>query len=188
MEAPGHLVREIPARGDDGTSSLPLVNYKTTVITGDRRGAGTSANVSVTIYGDNGDTGDRDLEPKNSFSRYSTEEFGIEAVDLGPIQRIKIGHDNKGLFAGWFLDKVILTNERTGEVLYFLSGQWFDTKEGDGQIVRELFPAPENAITYKPLVSYTLDVITGDRRGAGTDANVTATIYGEFGDSGLLKL
>lgn len=35
------------------------------------------------------------------------------------------------------------------------------------------------------LVSYEIDVKTGDVRGAGTDANVFLTIFGDKGDSGM---
>ena len=184
----GSLIRELPAKSADGTSCRSLITYKIDVITGDRRGAGTSANVHILLFGENGDSGKRFLDPKGlGFSRNETETFGIEAVDLGKMNRIEIGHDNSGWLAGWFLDKVIITNQSTGEIHYFLSGQWFDSNEGDGQIVRELLPQ-EDSPTYKPLVNYKLLITTGDRRGAGTNANVTATVYGEFGDSGILHL
>ena len=35
---------------------------------------------------------------------------------------------------------------------------------------------------------YKLHVFTGDVKGAGTDANVFVTIYGEYGDSGERQL
>lgn len=47
--------------------------YKVSVRTGDRYGAGTDANVFLTIYGDLGDTGERKLAKsetnKNKFER-----------------------------------------------------------------------------------------------------------------------
>ena len=54
-------------------------------MTGDVKGAGTDANVSVTIYGDNGDTGKRPLQQKmrNLFERKQTDKFTLEAVELG---------------------------------------------------------------------------------------------------------
>ena len=36
--------------------------YKVTTYTGDKWGAGTDANVLITIYGENGDTGERKLD------------------------------------------------------------------------------------------------------------------------------
>lgn len=43
------------------------------------------------------------------------------------------------------------------------------------------YPAYSNTIVYQ------VKVITGDRRGAGTDANVFIEIYGEKGNSGQQK-
>ena len=37
---------------------------------------------------------------------YRKDEFMIECGCLGTLSRIRIGHDNKGGSAGWFLDKV----------------------------------------------------------------------------------
>ncbi len=36
----------------------------------------------------------------------ATDVFGIESPDLGSLTKIRIGHDNAGIGAGWFLDKV----------------------------------------------------------------------------------
>jgi hypothetical protein len=30
----------------------------------------------------------------------------IEAGDVGPLLKVRVGHDGKGAFAGWYLDKV----------------------------------------------------------------------------------
>lgn len=43
-------------------------------------------------------------------------------------------------------------------------------------------------IVYFPVKTYVVDVYTGDVRGAGTDANVFLTIFGDKGDSGERKL
>lgn len=34
------------------------------------------------------------------------DTFGIEAIDLGQLIKVRIGHDNRGAGPGWFLDKV----------------------------------------------------------------------------------
>jgi len=36
----------------------------------------------------------------------------IEASDVGPLLKIRVGHDGKGSFAGWFLDKVFFVSLR----------------------------------------------------------------------------
>ena len=64
------------------------------------------------IFGENGDTGDRKLESSgNNFERGRTDVFSLEAVELGEITKLKIGHDGSGVGSGWFLDNVVVKNE-----------------------------------------------------------------------------
>lgn len=39
------------------------------------------------------------------------DEFLVEAVTMGQIKRIRIGHDGRGGGCGWFLDKVMIREE-----------------------------------------------------------------------------
>ena len=50
---------------------LPVNKYKITVCTGDKRGAGTDANVTITLFGELGESGERKLDTKmkNDFER-----------------------------------------------------------------------------------------------------------------------
>lgn len=43
------------------------------------------------------------------------DEFIVEAVAIGQIRRVRIGHDGKGGGCGWFLDKVIVREEGQAE-------------------------------------------------------------------------
>ena len=38
------------------------------------------------------------------------DQFKLEDVDVGEIQKIRIGHDDDGLAAGWFLGKGLFSN------------------------------------------------------------------------------
>lgn len=79
------------------------VKYKIAVKTGDVRGAGTDANVFIQIFGENGDTGDRKLESSgNNFERGKTDIFTVEAIDLGELAKIRVGHDGSGVGSGWY--------------------------------------------------------------------------------------
>ena len=64
-------------------------SYLVSVKTGDVRGAGTDANVFVQIYGDKGDIGKLQLRSaentKNKFERGRTDQFVLEAVDIGKV-------------------------------------------------------------------------------------------------------
>jgi len=64
---------------------LAPVKYEIIVITGDVNGAGTNANVFITLYGTTGDSGKRELKQKfrDLFERKQTDKFEFEALDLG---------------------------------------------------------------------------------------------------------
>ena len=111
--------------------------------TGDVSSAGTDANVSINIFGENGDTGKRQLTKKfrDLFERNQVDDFKIEALDLGQLTKLHIEHDNKGFGAGWFLDKVVVTNTSNGTTVEFPCSQWLDKKKGDKQIARDLLPS-----------------------------------------------
>jgi hypothetical protein len=122
--------------------SLGTVKYDIAVFTGNEKGAGTNANVFITIYGRNGDTGKRPLTQKlrDLFERNQQDNFQIEAVDLGDITKIKIEHDNAGFRPGWFLDRVEITNLASNHKWTFPCNTWLDKDKGDNRIERELFP------------------------------------------------
>eukprot|EP01125_Pyxidicula_operculata_P000601 TRINITY_DN105_c0_g1_i2.p1 TRINITY_DN105_c0_g1~~TRINITY_DN105_c0_g1_i2.p1 ORF type:complete len:1400 (+),score=456.41 TRINITY_DN105_c0_g1_i2:301-4200(+) len=181
--------KEIPASDADGKTYLPLVNYKVTVLTGNVKGAGTDADVSINIYGTNGDTGDRILDSNgNNFERGQTDVFGFDAVDLGKITKIRIGHNNKGFGAGWYLEKVTVRNQTTGEDSFFPAGRWLATDEEDGNTYCEIATEGQDSAPVAKVITYKVVVHTGDRRGAGTDARVGINITGERGDSGVRLL
>lgn len=118
------------------------VKYEIIVITGDEKGAGTDANVFVTIYGSNGDSGRRQLRQKfrNLFERGQTDRFLLEMLDMGEMQKVRVEHDNTGVNPGWLLDRVEVTNTANGVTTIFFCGKWLDTKRADGHISRTLYP------------------------------------------------
>ncbi|XP_022094211.1 lipoxygenase homology domain-containing protein 1-like isoform X2 [Acanthaster planci] len=160
-----------------------METYHVYVTTADVRGAGTDANVYVVLYGENDDTGQHFLKSsktnRDKFERGKTDEFIIEAVDIGEIQKIKIGHDNKGGFAGWKLDKVEIDAPSLGKRWYFPCGRWLDKGEDDGQIERILHPVETRTEEYQKHVPYEFTVYTSDVSGAGTDSDVFVTLYGQ---------
>jgi hypothetical protein len=77
--------------------------------------------VFINIYGSLGDSGQVKLEEKGAFKKDSADEFEVELVDVGDITKIRIGHDGAGLGSGWFLNKVVIRNQTTGqEVIHSL--------------------------------------------------------------------
>jgi len=163
--------------------------YEISVKTGDRRGSGTDANVFIQVYGEKGNSRKMLLDNNsNNFERGQTDNFSLQCGDLGSLQKIRIGHDNSGFGPGWFLEKVIIKNQKTNSTYFFFAGRWLAKDEGDRAIEVELPASTEDGGLVVPLVTYTVRCYTGDRRGAGTDANVYIILYGENGDSGERQL
>ncbi len=79
--------------------SLSVVQYQVDVQTGNKFGAGTDADVFCCLFGHKGDTGDRPLTKSsthtNKFEKGKLDSFMIEAVSLGMLERIRIGHNGK---------------------------------------------------------------------------------------------
>ena len=93
---------------------------------------------------------------KECFNRGSVDVFVREMTDVGDqIEKLRIGHDNKGILAAWHLDKVEVRRLTEGDgrgssasmasggsITYvFPCGRWLAKDEDDGAIVRELVPA-----------------------------------------------
>lgn len=122
--------------------SLVPVRYEVIVVTGSQKGSGTDANVHITIFGANGDSGKRRLKQKfrNLFERGSTDRFYLEILELGELKKVRIEHDSSGLSAGWLVERVEITNSATGITTNFPCGKWLDKNKGDQLTWRELFP------------------------------------------------
>uniref|UniRef100_A0A3B4AYF1 PLAT domain-containing protein n=1 Tax=Periophthalmus magnuspinnatus TaxID=409849 RepID=A0A3B4AYF1_9GOBI len=190
-EDDNEVVRELPATGDLINEIMNL-SYRVTVCTGTVGGSGTDASVFLNIIGDKGDTGDRELinckNNVNKFEKGNLDEFIIEAVSVGRVRRIRIGHNGKGGGCGWFLDKVIVREEGEAEAhaVEFPCNRWLDRNEDDGQIVRELVPFLDGQRLYN--VEYHIAVKTGNISGGSSDSHVFVKLYGEKGDTCKMML
>ena len=72
------------------------------------------------------------------YARCRKDEFTVECPCVGPITRIRIGHDNSGVGPGWYLNKVIVDDLDMGKVHEFPCERWFSLTEDDGCIARDL--------------------------------------------------
>jgi hypothetical protein len=68
------------------------------------------------------------------------DEFTIESPSVGEINKILIGHDNKGLSSGWFLDRIIIEDVNLHRAYEFPCDRWLAKDEDDKQISRILLP------------------------------------------------
>ncbi|XP_060561299.1 lipoxygenase homology domain-containing protein 1-like [Ruditapes philippinarum] len=158
-------------------------SYHIHVKTGDVAGAGTDANVYLIIYGAKGDTGQLMLRQsasfKNKFERGKTDVFKIRATDIGQIKRIKVGHDGTSLNDGWFLDMVKILVPSRGEQYVFACHRWLAKDEADGLLKVEMDASYKEDM--EKTIPYEVTLWTGNKSGAGTDANVFLQIYGTEG-------
>ncbi|XP_050185812.1 lipoxygenase homology domain-containing protein 1 [Myiozetetes cayanensis] len=164
--------------------------YEVVTVTGDVRGAGTDANVFVTLFGEHGITPKTHLTSKSStaFERSKTDVFRVKTNNVGQIKKIRIEHDNTGLNAGWFLDRVIVTDMNRPHLrFYFPCNNWLSKEDGDGLYVRDLVGSL-NPMDVPKINKYVVRVFTGEVSGSGTDADVFINIFGEKGDTGVRKL
>ncbi|CAF4496641.1 unnamed protein product, partial [Rotaria sp. Silwood2] len=188
----------------DVTNKTSLILYEITVFTGDKVGAGTDAKVFIQICGLYGKTEEIILKSKSdAFERKSVDKFKIEAPDIGQIEKIRIGHHSENFASAWYLEKVLIQRylskpfdkrKRVSDVnveeYWFVCQQWFDSDQHDKQTIRELLPTNENenVLSNQKKITYLVHVFTGDKSGAGTDASVFLTIYGQYEDSGEHQL
>ena len=114
-----------------------LAFYKIETWTGKVDGAGTDANVFITLFGNRGTTREISLDnSENNFEWGKWDEFRARAREVGNIQKIRIRHDNSGRGPGWFLDKVRVTGSQGSKV--FPVGRWLARDEEERAICLEV--------------------------------------------------
>jgi hypothetical protein len=90
-------------------------NWSVLVYTSNLKNAGTDANVHIQIFGDKAQTSALPLEKKGETNLFETgkcDKFDMNLPDIGKPTKIKIGHDNVGLYPEWHLDKVKNKNRK----------------------------------------------------------------------------
>lgn len=126
--------------------------YEISVQTGMWRGYGTTANIGLIIYGEDGVTptlplSDPELN-KIFFARGSINNFTLSVPEsLGNLVKIKIWHDNSGKSPSWFFSQVQIVDVQTGERWHFLGNRWLAVEKGSGQIELEIKTADKREIS-----------------------------------------
>ncbi|XP_026153735.1 lipoxygenase homology domain-containing protein 1 [Mastacembelus armatus] len=168
--------------------------YEVVTVTGDIKGAGTDANVFVTLFGDFGVTpkvhlaSNTEKRSRTAFEKNKTDVFRIKTHNVGPLKKLRIEHDNTGMNASWFLDRVVVTDMNRPHLrFYFACNNWLSREEGDNLFVRDLLGSL-NPMDVPKLNKYIVSVFTADMKGSGTDADVFLNIFGEHGDTGERRL
>lgn len=137
------LGQSVHARHFEITRERRAAEYKVQVTTGLKDGAGTDANVFITIYGSNGESMEKKLKGKlfqNNFEKGQVDNFGLQLADVGELKKIKIRHDNFGFMPAWNLAKVTIT--APGGKIYIFP---CDCELKKGALSKELFPAGQES-------------------------------------------
>uniref|UniRef100_S4RSR5 PLAT domain-containing protein n=1 Tax=Petromyzon marinus TaxID=7757 RepID=S4RSR5_PETMA len=191
----GDTWREVPVPRP-GKRLLPVVVYQLSVLTGGRAGADTDARVHASLWGERGDSGarllHRSLNNPIPFQEGQMDVFRLEAVSLGELRKVVIGHDGTSPGQGWFLDRVVVkvTGSELDREYVFPCERWVRVREGSGGVAVSALVDPGDVGELYKLSHhrYVVSVHVGERWGAETFAGVYMTLYGESGDTGCRLL
>ncbi|BFZ15082.1 hypothetical protein BsWGS_18122 [Bradybaena similaris] len=107
------------------------------VQTGDRRNAGTDANVRIIMHDDDGHSSTAitlDNYFKNDFERGCLDTFHVPARKIknfprmGKITRIELWKDDAWVASDWYVDKIVIENRVTNSTFVFPIFRWIRAK------------------------------------------------------------
>ncbi|CAH1779439.1 unnamed protein product [Owenia fusiformis] len=115
----------------------PLATYVYTVLvmTGARRGAGTSANVTLTLIGSKEESLPHYLHSDKRVvcQQRDGDAFQVRCTEfLGDITAVRLWHDNKGDNPSWYVSKVQVEDMQTGKIWQILTDSWLAIDIGEG--------------------------------------------------------
>ena len=141
------------------------------VFTSDISGAGTNADVFVSIEGENGKCipYTKLNDDKDNFERCDKDSFRISSkTSIGEISKVRIKQDGSGGGSDWHLDKIVITDVVTERKWIFIAECWIEKNK-------------EVVLSLQDSCGFTLDVYTGNKLYAGTNADVFVSIVGKNG-------
>ncbi|XP_078573097.1 polycystin-1-like protein 2 [Branchiostoma floridae x Branchiostoma japonicum] len=124
--------------------------YLITVYTGFRGNAGTTAEITLVLYGIQHESGPFTLRDDHRilFEQGSVDSFLVSTEEpLGVLTHMRVWHNNAGYSPSWYLGQIVVTNRGTNATDYFLSNRWLAVDEDDGKIERLIPTAGEEEIT-----------------------------------------
>lgn len=180
------------------------ISYHMTIKTGDKPNAGTDANVYFALCGDKGETPRIDLQDERQtfrrFERGRADKFVIQTADVGKLEKLVIGHDNRGQDPAWLLDEVDIDIPVRDEHYKFRCGGWLGGADPGQRKETVLFPVDDIEGPVKPTIEepqqtgaaldseYDVEFQTAAEENAGTDSSVYFQMIGEDGESQEIEL
>ncbi|KAM9408281.1 polycystin-1-like protein 2 [Pholidichthys leucotaenia] len=125
-------------------------NYLVGVQTGHRKGAGTSANVTIKLTGSNGESAIHRLtdSDKPVFERGAFDVFVLSTpFSLGEVESVRLQHDNSGSHPSWYISKVTVQDLQTHYVFHYFCNCWMSSDRGDGMTKKTFNAAKNNEVT-----------------------------------------
>lgn len=183
------LRNQSPRGGRSENFDGPTLNYTITIRTGDERSCGNSAQVFVRLIGARRkqDTGRLKLRlaRQRRFEPGSAEVFQVEALDIGDLKQVELGHDGIGRDCNWLVKSIEVKEPISGLTYNITCNSWLSAERGDGLTVRtfNVDEATTKIMSAEGMVPYTLSIQTGDVAKAGTDSSVTLKFFGTKGTS-----
>ncbi|XP_074647721.1 uncharacterized protein LOC141903499 [Tubulanus polymorphus] len=113
--------------------------YEILVTTGEAKEAGTTAQVSFVLTGEDGDTGPRVLmdEKRKVLQKGDINSFiMVVPKPLGNLEHLRIWHDNGGKNPSWFFNQMQVTDIQTLDRFLFICDKWLAVEQEDGLIDR----------------------------------------------------
>ncbi len=119
-----------------GQSHAQSKTYDVTIRTSDIGGAGTDADVFLTVFGTQTPDGVKaptDLDGSgNVFESGDTDTFKVTFnVPIGELEKITLSHDDSGPGSGWHVRDVKIKDPNNGETVTFEFNRWLATDEDD---------------------------------------------------------
>ena len=141
--------------------------YELTISTGVWSESGTTARVTMVFYGSHGSSGPITLRgnlypPRLLLSRGSVDRYLVSLpASLGTLTHAYVWHDNSGESPSWFLDYIVVREQKTSQEWKFLCNQWFSPNKDGGKIARKLLVESTNSFpefqeTFRARLSGTL--------------------------------
>ncbi|XP_074616097.1 uncharacterized protein LOC141875648 isoform X1 [Acropora palmata] len=141
----------------------PVADYSVRIKTGSMKNAATESNIYIQVFGDKGDTGVVEMkqicDTKDKFSRGAITKINLQTVDVGNLEKVRIGHDGRGLGTGWYLEEVVIIVH--DECWIFPCNQWLADYEDDGKTERDLF-AERKTYAHEPDLQDLLEYLESD--------------------------
>ncbi|XP_078541780.1 lipoxygenase homology domain-containing protein 1-like [Lissotriton helveticus] len=190
-------------------ASLSEVTYQVIIMSSHYVEKRNISQVSLCLYGTNGDTGERyisklwaDERKENSNQCFSV---AVYAVELGELQKISLSVSNRNGYKV-YVKKVQVKESTTQHTWIFDVNEEFSGDSHEDDLQKEFllshghnegdvplsdsntYPTPGRRNSKADSAEFLVKVYTGDVMGAGTDAKVHVVLIGEHGSSGKVHL